>query len=153
MQFATFNIRCDYDWDGMNGVRYRKPLNLQMIAHEQPDVLCFQAALPQMTAWRKKNPYDTAGCGDGAKLDDKQMTTAYRRERAFLQCPGYANATEGGGRTPHAFMLRKAAVQIDDIGLYGPVRCAGFGKMADHNGQNGLSGHDPVYAAREGAWA
>ena len=86
MKFVTFNIRCDYDQDGMNSFRYRKPLILQTIAREQPDILCFQEVLPHVAVWLKENlkDYYVIGCGRGVELDDEQTSIAYRRDRYNL---------------------------------------------------------------------
>ena len=46
MKIATFNIRCDYGQDGDNNFRYRKPLILEKLAEEKPDIVCFQEVLP-----------------------------------------------------------------------------------------------------------
>ena len=86
MKFVTFNIRCDYDQDGGNSFRFRKPLILETIAREQPDILCFQEVLPHVAAWLKENlaDYYVVGCGRGEALDGEQVSIAYRRDRYNL---------------------------------------------------------------------
>ena len=75
MKFVTFNIRCDYDQDGENSFRFRKPLILEKIAKEQPDILCFQEVLPHVAAWLKESltDYYVVGCGRGESLDGEQV--------------------------------------------------------------------------------
>lgn len=86
MKFVTFNIRCDYGQDGENCFENRKPLILKKIAREQPDILCFQEVLPHVALWLRENltDYCVIGCGRGEKLDDEQMTVAFRRDRFNL---------------------------------------------------------------------
>ena len=86
MKFVTFNIRCDYDQDGENSFRFRKPLILEKIAKEQPDILCFQEVLPHVAAWLKENltDYCVVGCGRGESLDGEQVSIAYRKDRYNL---------------------------------------------------------------------
>ena len=86
MKFVTFNIRCDYDQDGENSFRFRKPLILEKIAKERPDILCFQEVLPHVAAWLKENltDYYVVGCGRGESLDGEQVSIAYRKDRYNL---------------------------------------------------------------------
>ena len=86
MKLVTFNIRCDYGQDGDNCFEFRKPLILDTLARENPDILCFQEVLPHVAAWLRENlkDYTTIGCGRGAKLDDEQMTIAFRTGRYNL---------------------------------------------------------------------
>ena len=86
MKFVTFNIRCDWEQDGANCFKFRKPLILKKIAAEQPDILCFQEVLPHQALWLKENltDYTVIGCGRGAVLDDEQMTVAFRKEKYNL---------------------------------------------------------------------
>ena len=76
MKFVTFNIRCDFGQDGANNFIYRRPLILEKIRQEKPDIIGFQEVLPHVAAWLKENltEYYIAGCG---------------RERTFSECePG-----------------------------------------------------------------
>lgn len=86
MKVVTFNIRCDYGQDGKNCFDHRKPLILEKIGREEPDVLCFQEVLPHVAIWLRENlkDYYVIGCGRGEALDDEQMTVAYRRDRFNL---------------------------------------------------------------------
>lgn len=86
MKLVTFNIRCDYGQDGENCFEFRKPLILDTIAREDPDILCFQEVLPHVAVWLRENlkGYTTIGCGRGPKLDDEQMTIAFRTSRYNL---------------------------------------------------------------------
>ena len=65
LKLVTFNIRCDYDQDGANSFRFRKPVILKKLAEEKPDVICFQEVLPHVAAWLKENltEYTVIGCG------------------------------------------------------------------------------------------
>lgn len=86
LKLVTFNIRCDYDQDGENSFRYRKPLILNKIEKEQPDVICFQEVLPHVAVWLKQSlaDYYVIGCGRSETLEDEQMTVAYRKDRLNL---------------------------------------------------------------------
>ena len=86
MKFVTFNIRCDYGQDEENRFDFRKPLILEKLAREQPDVICFQEVLPHVAVWLKQAlpEYTVIGCGRGSKLDDEQMTVAFRTDRLNL---------------------------------------------------------------------
>ena len=53
MKFVTFNIRCDFGQDGANNFIYRRPLILEKIRQEKPDIIGFQEVLPHVAAWLK----------------------------------------------------------------------------------------------------
>ena len=82
MRFVTFNLRCDYQQDGINCFCYRQPLILRTVAEEKPDVICFQEVLPHMADWLKESlpEYYIIGCGRGEKLDGEQMSVAFRKK-------------------------------------------------------------------------
>ena len=82
MKIATFNIRCDYGQDGDNNFRYRKPLILEKLAEEKPDIVCFQEVLPHVAAGLKGalTGYYGIGCGRSETLEDEQAAIAYRRD-------------------------------------------------------------------------
>ena len=86
IKLVTFNIRCDYDQDGANSFRFRKPVILKKLAEEKPDVICFQEVLPHVAAWLKENltEYTVIGCGRSETLEDEQMTVAFRTKRLNL---------------------------------------------------------------------
>lgn len=86
LKLVTFNIRCDYDQDGENSFRYRKPLIVEKLEKEAPDVICFQEVLPHVAVWLKENlkDYYVVGCGRSETLEDEQMTIAYRKDRLNL---------------------------------------------------------------------
>ena len=44
MKYVTFNIRCDFGQDGANNFIYRRPLILEKIRQEKPDIIGFQEA-------------------------------------------------------------------------------------------------------------
>lgn len=88
MKLVTFNIRCDYGEDGKNNFCFRKPLILEKLHREEPDVVCFQEVLPHVAAWLREEltDYYIVGCGRSGTLEDEQMTVAYRKNRfALLQ--------------------------------------------------------------------
>ncbi|MDE7219472.1 MAG: endonuclease/exonuclease/phosphatase family protein [Oscillospiraceae bacterium] len=86
MKIVTFNIRCDYGEDGENNFCFRKPLILEKLRREEPDVICFQEVLPHVAAWLKEalEGYCVAGCGRSETLEDEQMAVAYRKDRLNL---------------------------------------------------------------------
>ena len=86
MKVVTFNIRCDYGQDGENNFCFRRPLILEKLRREQPDLICFQEVLPHVAAWLKGElaDYYVIGCGRSETLEDEQMTVAYRKDRLNL---------------------------------------------------------------------
>lgn len=86
MKLVTFNIRCDYGQDGENNFCFRKPLILEKLRCETPDVICFQEVLPHVAAWLKEalEGYYVIGCGRSKTLEDEQMAIAYRKDRLNL---------------------------------------------------------------------
>lgn len=82
MKFVTFNIRCDYDQDGENSFKYRKPLIQKKLEQEAPDIICFQEVLPHVAAWLKEclKDYCVVGCSRSEELDDEQATIAFRKD-------------------------------------------------------------------------
>ena len=83
MKFVTFNIRCDFGQDGANNFIYRRPLIVEKIRQEKPDIIGFQEVLPHVAAWLKENltEYYIAGCGREKDLTGEAMIIAYRKER------------------------------------------------------------------------
>ena len=86
MKFVTFNIRCDYSQDGDNNFCFRKPLILEKIGQERPDIICFQEVLPHVAVWLKEElaEYYVIGCGRSEALEDEQVTIAYRKDSINL---------------------------------------------------------------------
>lgn len=86
MKLVTFNIRCDFGQDGDNCFCFRKPLILERLGREAPDVVCFQEVLPHVAAWLKEvlEDYYVIGCGRSETLRDEQMAVAYRKDRLNL---------------------------------------------------------------------
>lgn len=82
MKIVTFNIRCDFQQDGENNFCHRKPLILEKIKREEPDIICFQEVLPHVAAWLKEalEEYYVIGCGRSPQLEDEQVSVAYRRD-------------------------------------------------------------------------
>lgn len=86
MKLVTFNIRCDYEQDGINSFEYRKPMILDKLKEENPDIICFQEVLPHVAVWLKENlsDYYVIGCGRSEVLEDEQTTIAYKKDRFNL---------------------------------------------------------------------
>lgn len=86
MKIITFNIRCDCGEDGKNNFCYRKPLILEKIGKEQPDIICFQEAMPHVAVWLQEEltGYYVIGCGRSATLEDERVAIAYRADRMNL---------------------------------------------------------------------
>ena len=86
MKLVTFNIRCDYNQDGINNFEFRKPYILAKIHKESPDIICFQEVLPHVADWLKVNltEYYIIGCGRDEELKNEQMSIAYKRTRYNL---------------------------------------------------------------------
>lgn len=86
MKIVTFNIRCDYEQDGGNNFCYRRPLILEKLQKEAPDIICFQEVLPHVAAWLKEalSEYYVVGCGRSETLEDEQTAIAYRKSRINL---------------------------------------------------------------------
>lgn len=47
MKIVTFNIRCVYEYDGINSFPHRAGMILDKIAETKPDIICFQEATAQ----------------------------------------------------------------------------------------------------------
>lgn len=86
LKVVTFNIRYDCGRDGKNNFCYRKPLILEKLSKENPDIVCFQEVLPHVAAWLKEvlTDYYVVGCGRSETLEDEQEAVAYRRDRLNL---------------------------------------------------------------------
>ena len=77
MKFVTFNIRCDFGQDGANNFIYRRPLILEKIRQEKPDIIGFQEVLPHVAAWLKENltEYYIVGCGREKDLTGEKLVS------------------------------------------------------------------------------
>ncbi len=86
MKIVTFNIRCDYNQDEDNNFCFRKPLILEKLRQEEPDVICFQEVLPHVAGWLKETlkEYYVIGCGRMEDLEGEQVSIAYRKNRINL---------------------------------------------------------------------
>ncbi len=86
MKIVTFNIRCDFEQDGKNNFCYRKPLILDKLQREKPDIICFQEVLPHVARWLKEklDEYYVIGCARSETLEDEQVSVAYRKDRINL---------------------------------------------------------------------
>ena len=54
MKVVTYNIRGDLGVDGKNDFCFRKPLILEKLAKEKPDIVGFQEVLPHVAAWMRE---------------------------------------------------------------------------------------------------
>lgn len=81
MKLVTYNIRCDHGQDGENNFSFRKPLILDKLNKESPDIICFQEVVPHVALWLKENlkDYYVIGCGRDEHLKGEQTTIAYKK--------------------------------------------------------------------------
>jgi endonuclease/exonuclease/phosphatase family metal-dependent hydrolase len=86
MKLVTFNIRCDYGQDGENNFIFRKPMILDKLNKENPDIICFQEVVPHVALWLKENlkDYYVIGCGRDENLKGEQTTIAYKKLKFVL---------------------------------------------------------------------
>lgn len=86
MKVVTFNIRCDYNQDGINCFQNRKELIRNKLIEESADLICFQEVLPHVSNWLKDNlnEYYILGCGREKDLKGEQNTVAFKKERFQL---------------------------------------------------------------------
>ena len=63
---------------GTNNFVYRKPLILEKISQEKPDIIGFQEVRPHVAVWLKENlpEYYVVGCGRGEDLAGEAMVIA-----------------------------------------------------------------------------
>lgn len=82
MKVTTFNIRCDHGQDGENNFCCRKPMILEKLSRERPDIICFQEVLPHVAVWLKETltDYYVIGCGRCPEYEDEQVSIAYRKD-------------------------------------------------------------------------
>ncbi len=86
MKLVTFNIRCDYEQDGVNNFSFRKPLISEKIKKENPDIICFQEVLSHVAKWLKESfgNYYVIGCGRDEKLEDEQTSIVFNKSKFNL---------------------------------------------------------------------
>ncbi len=90
MKIVTFNLACDYgQFNGdiiENRWQYRKGLVLDKIQEEQPDLIGFQEATENMTAFLKRYlpEYLFVGCGRGGDFNGENNMIALRHDRYEL---------------------------------------------------------------------
>ena len=84
MKLVSFNIRYIYSGepDGINAFVHRAGLILDKIDREKPDIICFQEASDQISAFLRKHlkEYICTGHGRDADLTGEAMLTAVRKE-------------------------------------------------------------------------
>ena len=98
MKYVTFNIRCDFGQDGANNFIYRRPLILEKIRQEKPDIIGFQEVLPHVAAWLKENltEYYIVGCGREKDLTGEKLVSTVS---GLLAEPGKLAAMGKNART------------------------------------------------------
>lgn len=81
-RIITFNIRRSECDDGNNRWEFRAPHTIKWIQEQQPHIVSFQEAMPDVVAALKENlpDYDWAGCGRCAALDDEHCRIGWRNE-------------------------------------------------------------------------
>lgn len=86
MKVVTFNLRCDNAGDGENRWQYRKGLILDKIALEQPDIMGFQEATPEMSDFLKHflPRYMFVGCGRNSDYSGENNMIAFRPDKYEL---------------------------------------------------------------------
>lgn len=86
MKIVTFNIRCDCGVDQENNFEFRKPLILNKLAQERPDIICFQEVMTHVAHWLNDSlsEYTVVGCGRDKDLGGEQMSIAFRKEKFNL---------------------------------------------------------------------
>lgn len=86
LKLVTFNIRCDCKEDGINHFPLRKPMILNKILTESPDIIGFQELQPHMITWLKESlpQYTIVGCGRGSDYQDEHNAIAYKSEEYEL---------------------------------------------------------------------
>lgn len=86
IKLVTFNIRCDYEQDGINNFAFRKPMIVEKISSEKPDIICFQEVLPHVAVWIKEtlSDYYVVGCGRSEDFTDEQESIAFKKDRFNL---------------------------------------------------------------------
>ena len=86
IKLVTFNIRCDYEQDGINNFDFRKSLIVDKVNSTQPDIICFQEVLPHVAIWLKATftDYYIVGCGRSEDFADEQEAIAFKKDRFNL---------------------------------------------------------------------
>jgi endonuclease/exonuclease/phosphatase family metal-dependent hydrolase len=86
MKIVTFNIRCDCKVDQENNFEFRKPLILQKITLEKPEIICFQEVMSHVATWLNDElkDYTIIGCGRDENLDGEQVSIAFRKDSFLL---------------------------------------------------------------------
>ena len=98
---------------------YCRPLILEKIRQEKPDIIGFQEVLPHVAAWLKENltEYYIAGCGREKDLTGEAMIIAYSERKRFSECePGnllaVTDTVRAGSRYPVQSMCPRTATDV-----------------------------------------
>ncbi len=83
MKIVTFNVRCQWDKDGINSFIHRIGLIYDKIGLENPDVIAFQEMTAKhLDVLKKLLPeYEFFGSGRLADYSSEGLYTAYKKER------------------------------------------------------------------------
>lgn len=82
MKIATFNLRTDVPGDGENRWQCRKGLVLDRLMAEQPDVVGFQEATPEMAGFLRRymQGYFCVGCGRERDFTGENNMIAFKQD-------------------------------------------------------------------------
>ena len=86
MKVVTFNLRCVWDGDGINGFVHRMGMIWDKIQQEKPDVVSFQEVIPKTLEALKCIMPDYLFVGQGRNKDysGEGLYTAYRKDTIEL---------------------------------------------------------------------
>lgn len=81
LKIVTFNIRYDCEADGKQNFKYRKPIILQKILQEKPDLIGFQELQDHMLEWLEINlpDYLLVGCGRECNYSGEHNSIAIKK--------------------------------------------------------------------------
>lgn len=90
IKVMTFNLRTSKAADGPNCFANRKPLILDVLRREKPDVIGFQEATEEMLLWLKQalRSYYVLGHGRNPDNHGEGVATAFRKDRFDLHAFG-----------------------------------------------------------------
>ena len=86
MKIVTYNLRCVWDGDGINGFIHRMGMTWDKINQEKPDIVCFQEVIPKtLEALKYIMPeYIFAGQGRNHDCGGEGLYTAIRKDTVDL---------------------------------------------------------------------
>lgn len=127
MKIVTYNLRYNYQNDGVNSFVHRAGLILDTIAEENPDILCFQEATEKNIAFLRKYlapGYTVLLTQREAGLTGEGLAVAYRREKfslyglevLWLSPTPDVIATKFPGQSRHARICQKLLFKNEETG-------------------------------------